>query len=268
MVTKYDVFEFVYTNRHPVKPIEVAKKFKKNEREYDNIHRMLMELTKDRLLSKTSYGFQVKKSDNTNLLYQIIFHCLRNDMNYNRLLNSGLAKFLSGALQKKEITSKDVSLHPLTLRKYVEILYKNGLLLIISEKPLRVKVFYNVLLNNLLVYFGYKHKVITEDTTSYLKEIDKELLKFRRLKRENESKYKQMTDEFEISFVHHSLALEGNPITLNETKRILKDKIIPANLKSKDIDEVQRSEEHTSELQSHSFISYAVFCLKKKKSKH
>ena len=29
-----------------------------------------------------------------------------------------------------------------------------------------------------------------------------------------------------------------------------------------------RSEEHTSELQSHSFISYAVFCLKKKKHKH
>src|ERR1051326_4687435 len=27
---------------------------------------------------------------------------------------------------------------------------------------------------------------------------------------------------------------------------------------------VFRSEEHTSELQSHSFISYAVFCLKKK----
>ena len=29
--------------------------------------------------------------------------------------------------------------------------------------------------------------------------------------------------------------------------------------------QVNRSEEHTSELQSHSFISYAVFCLKKKK---
>ena len=28
---------------------------------------------------------------------------------------------------------------------------------------------------------------------------------------------------------------------------------------------ISRSEEHTSELQSHSFISYAVFCLKKKK---
>src|SRR6056300_856124 len=29
----------------------------------------------------------------------------------------------------------------------------------------------------------------------------------------------------------------------------------------------RRSEEHTSELQSHSEISYAVFCLKKKKTK-
>ena len=29
---------------------------------------------------------------------------------------------------------------------------------------------------------------------------------------------------------------------------------------------IKRSEEHTSELQSHSFISYAVFCLKKKKN--
>ena len=30
----------------------------------------------------------------------------------------------------------------------------------------------------------------------------------------------------------------------------------------------ERSEEHTSELQSHSFISYAVFCLKKKTKKN
>src|ERR1051326_9581997 len=32
-------------------------------------------------------------------------------------------------------------------------------------------------------------------------------------------------------------------------------------------DRRNRSEEHTSELQSHSFISYAVFCLKKKKQR-
>src|SRR3989344_9701066 len=149
MVTKYDVFEFVYTNRHPVRPIEVAKKFKKNESEYDNIHRLLTELTQESLLTKTSYGFQAKKTENANLLYQIIYHCLSNDISYNNLLNPGLAQFVSRALQKKEITSSDVNLHAVTLRKYIDILYKNGLLLIISEKPLRIRVFYNVLLNNL-----------------------------------------------------------------------------------------------------------------------
>src|ERR1051326_9398326 len=34
-------------------------------------------------------------------------------------------------------------------------------------------------------------------------------------------------------------------------------------VKGFELDELRRSEEHTSELQSHSFISYAVFCLKK-----
>ncbi len=239
MVTKYDVFEFAYVSRNPVKPIEVAKNFKKSEREYDNIYRMLAELAQDGLLIKTDYGFQAKKTGNANLLYWIIFHCLRNGINYNQLLNPGLAKFLSRAMQKKEITSNDVTLHPLTLRKYIDILYKNGLLLIISEKPLRVKIFYNVLLNNLMVYFGYKHRVITEDTTNYLEKIEKELVKFRRLRKENEAKYMQIIGEFEVPFIYHSLSLEGNPITLNETKKILKDKIIPANLMSEDIDEVK-----------------------------
>ena len=37
------------------------------------------------------------------------------------------------------------------------------------------------------------------------------------------------------------------------------------NVLKEESEEAARSEEHTSELQSHSFISYAVFCLKKKK---
>ena len=238
MVTKYDIFEFAYTNRHPVRAIEVVKRFKKNEKEYDNIHRMLTELTQEGLLIKNSYGFQAKKTDKSNLLYEVIFHCLCNDINYNQLLHHGIANFLSRALRKKEITSNDARLHPLTLRKYIDILHQNGLLLIISEKPLKVKVFYNALLHNLLIYFGYKPSV-TESITNYLEEIEKELVKFRRAKRERETRYQQIIDESEVAFIYHSLSLEGNPITLNETKRILKDRIIPANLRSKDVNEVE-----------------------------
>ena len=239
MVTKFDIFEFAYTNKQPLKPIEVARKFKKNASEYDNLHRMLRDLVQEDLLIKNSYGFQAKSNDKANLLYEIIFHCLRNGINYNDLLNPNLVKFLNIALQKKEVNSKNVKINPLTLRKYVNILSKDGLLLIISEKPIRVEVFYNTLLNNILIYFGYKYKVITKDITNYMEVIEKELAKFRRFKKNNETKYQQIIGEFEVSFVHHSLSLEGNPITLNETQIILKDEIIPANLKSKDIDEVK-----------------------------
>ena len=49
----------------------------------------------------------------------------------------------------------------------------------------------------------------------------------------------------------HSLAKEWEGVSYKTIQR--------------DIDYMRdRSEEHTSELQSHSFISYAVFCLKKK----
>jgi len=239
MVTKFDIFEFAYTNKQPLKPIEVARKFKKNASEYDNLHRMLRDLVQEDLLIKNSYGFQAKSNDKANLLYEIIFHCLRNGINYNDLLNPNLVKFLNIALQKKEVNSKNVKINPLTLRKYVNILSKDGLLLIISEKPIRVEVFYNTLLNNILIYFGYKYNVITEDIINYIEVIEKELAKFRRFKKNNETKYQQIIGEFEVSFVHHSLSLEGNPITLNETQIILKDEIIPANLKSKDIDEVK-----------------------------
>ena len=51
--------------------------------------------------------------------------------------------------------------------------------------------------------------------------------------------YKKIVSEFEISFVHHSLVLEGNPITLPDTFKILKDNIIPAKLRGEDVDEVK-----------------------------
>ncbi len=49
---------------------------------------------------------------------------------------------------------------------------------------------------------------------------------------------------------------------------VVDDKGHKTFLKDKNGNFIKRSEEHTSELQSHSFISYAVFCLKKKKKKN
>ncbi len=248
MATKYDVFEIVYKNRAPLKPIEVVKRLNKDEREYHVIHRYLRELVIEKLLLKKKQGFQADISEKSKLLYTLIFYCIKNGINYNLILDNNFAKFISHALQKDEINSKNTKLNPRTLKKYIDILDKHGMILIISEKPLKAKVFYNVLLNNLLVYFGYKHSVIIESSKSYISEIKKELETYRKLKKKDEARYQKIISEFEIPFIYHSLSLEGNPITLPDTIKILKDELLPANLKTADVDEVKNYREAMSQM--------------------
>ena len=243
MVTKYDVFEIVYKNRALLKPIEVVKKLNKNEREYHVIHRCLRELVNEKLLIKKKDGFQADISKKSELLYSLIFYCIKNGINYNLILDRNFAQFISSAFQKEEINFKNIRLNSRTIKKYVDILDKYGMILIISEKPLRSKIFYNVLLNNLMVYFGHKDSVINGSSKSYISEIKKELKNYRKLKKKNEAKYQKIVSEFEISFIYHSLSLEGNPITLPDTIKILKDKLIPTNLKTTDVDEVKNYQE-------------------------
>ena len=239
MVTKYDVFEIVYKNKGLIKPIEVIRRLNKDKREYHTIHKYLRELAKENLLIKQRGGFQVEVSKKTESLYNIILYCIKNGINYNYILDEGFAKFISESLQKTEINSHTLRINPRTLKKNIDILDKSGMVLIISEKPLRAIVFYNILLNNLLVYFGCKHEVIAESAKNYFPEIEKELKIFKRLRKKDESKYQNIVNDFEISFIYHSLSLEGNPITLPDTIKILKENIIPANLRASDVDEIK-----------------------------
>ena len=78
MATKYDVFEVVHENRAPIKPAEVVRKLKKDEKEYHIIHRYLRELVKDKVIIKKQYGFQVEMNDKASMLYGIIKYCLKN----------------------------------------------------------------------------------------------------------------------------------------------------------------------------------------------
>ncbi|MBL7160758.1 MAG: Fic family protein [Candidatus Aenigmarchaeota archaeon] len=238
MVTRYDVFEIAYRHNAELKPIDVLRQLRKGKSAYHSIHKHLNTLVHEGLLLKSAHGFEVKHSEKSELLYNLIKYCLQNSINYNLLLDTRLAGFVSFALQKEEIAARDCGLNPRAVKKYVDFLRKSGLLVVLSRKPLIVKVFNNVLLNNLLVYFGFERTVIAKSTTDYLPYIKKELKIFARLRKLNERGYKKLVDELEISFVHHSLVLEGNPITLPDTIRILKDKVIPREMRSEDVDEV------------------------------
>src|SRR3546814_6540964 len=64
---------------------------------------------------------------------------------------------------------------------------------------------------------------------------------------------------FVKSFAQRRSQIVGDCLQLKTDVDVYNDKRLPA-------EPIQRSEEHTSELQSLMRISYAVFCLKKKKT--
>lgn len=247
MVTKYDVFELVYKNRNPIKPIEIVKEFGKGKSSYNIIHRFLGRLVKENLLVKTKNGFQGKVSPKATQLHWIIQFCIHNNINYNLLLEKKLVDFLDLALRKGEITAKDSKLNARTMQKYVDFLSEKGMLLELSRKPLKVKIFYNTLVKNLLMFFNLKPKC-KEIKIDYLDKIAQELRKFKRLRSGDEQGYRRILDNLKVSFIHHSLSLEGNPVTLADTFKILKQKVIPKNLRTEDVDEIKNYQKALMEM--------------------
>lgn len=239
MATKYDVFELLYKKHSPVKPSEVATLLRKTTSSYHAIYQILLELEKDNLIKRTEDGFQCIYSKKHDMLYQLISYCIANGINYNDLVAKNIIAFISKALRKRRFTIADFDINPRTFTKYVEILSRSGLLIVLSKKPVEATILYNSFLRDLLHYFNHKSQYVKISDSEYIKEIEKEFIVFKRLKKKNERKYQEIIEKYEIRFVQHSLNLEGNPITLPETKKIIEEHIIPPHIKQETIEEVQ-----------------------------
>jgi len=239
VVTKYDLFLELADKNSPIKTSMFVKFFKKKNYEYSNIYRMLKDLVKEKLATNTKNGFQIKLSPKSKLLYRLISYCVANGINYNYLLDKELAKFIAKALLKIEFTSKDFKINPKTFQKYTDILVKYELIIKISSKPFRARITWNHLLSNLLQCFDIVPLLKKEKNLNFLDEIRKELFIFNRKVKKNEKEYIKLIEPLKMKFIHSSLSLEGNPITLPNTIKILKDKIIPKDLKVLDVKETQ-----------------------------
>jgi len=239
MVTKYDIFTYLADINTEIKTSEIMKHFRKKQYEYSNIYRLLSNLIKDKLAYKSKNGFQVKYSEKSQLLYKITTYCVSNGINYNELLDKNLAKFIKKALIKIEFTKKDFNIDSETFKKYTDILFKYGLIINISNKPFKARITYNPLTNGLLQYFNLPVLVKKEKDINFIKKIKTELRKFKNLVSKNERTYNNIIEEYKIRFIHSSLSLEGNPITLPDTIKILKNKIIPKDLRNQDVKEIQ-----------------------------
>src|SRR3546814_3178720 len=82
-----------------------------------------------------------------------------------------------------------------------------------------------------------------------------------RVERDDAPRYRA---DHQIAVDHARLVLECDQCVLQVFRRRLAGVVFPGQFQIADVAGVDRSEEHTSELQSLMRISYAVFCLKKK----
>lgn len=238
MVTKYDIFEIVAKRRAPTKPREILEELRKGAVEYRTVWMMLQSLLEDGLVTKNKSTYQTAQTENASRLYHLIRYCIHNGINHNELLDKNLAQFIARALRQGEITSRNARCDPKTFQRYLTILEKYGLTLTTSRRPIKTYVFYNSLLKNLLNFFKLPCKVRRSEYP-FFDQIEKELISFRSKRRVNEEKYQQIVTKYEMQFVHHSLSLEGNPITLPDTILILRDNIIPKALSAEAVDEVR-----------------------------
>ena len=239
MATKFDVFEYVHDKGTPLSALDVSKAFKKSHASYQTIYNLLAKLAEQGFLSKDKHGFMALRSKRNDLAYNIINYCLSNQINYNDLLDEKLAAFISKAFLKKRFTANDFDIGIKRFMKNVNILSKCGLLIILSRKPLESTIPYSSFLGDIVAFFGYKTLAAKYKEDEYLDEIRRELKRFRNLASKNLRRYQELSKEYEIRFVHHSLSLEGNPITLPETIKLLKNRIVPKDLDLESVQEVQ-----------------------------
>jgi len=132
----------------------------------------------------------------------------------------------------------------------IKILRHLSAKLALSKKPLIITIPYNSFLRDLIYYFGEKALVAKLRSDEYLDEINKELSRFNKLRKQNEPRHQRLISEYQIRFVHHSLSIEGNPITLPDTIKLLKDNIMPSNYSSDNIQEVENYQKAINQMNS------------------
>lgn len=248
MVTIYDIFEIFSESNEKLKPVDILRKLKKSKSEYNNIFRLIKQLLNEKFIKKQENYYHIDKNKKSNLLCDLIRYSSANGINYNDIINKNLVSFMYRSLQTKKRNAKELKINSKTFIKYLKTLEKYGLVLIISRKPIKYEIFYNPLINNLFIYFGYKALKIENPKINYTNNINKELKIFRKLKKNNEKKFIEIVNEFEISFVYHSLSLEGNPLTLPQTIKILKDRFIPKNIYHLDVKELENYKKAISKM--------------------
>ena len=236
MVSEYDVF-YVVATKGELNVAEIVGSLNKPKREYQNIFNNVRDLEKKGYI-KRDKTIKVINNDRTRKLFNLISFCINNSINYNLMFKKTMLDFLQKASKKEFFQIGDVKSHPQTFKFYVSALAKHGFLLIISKKPLKCKLLRHHFLVDLASFFGKKLLFYAPKQHSFISEIKKELKKYKRNLKIHYTVMEDLESKEEVGFIYSSLNLEGNPLTLPETQKLILEEVVPAKHKLMHIQEV------------------------------
>lgn len=241
MVSKYDLLYSVFLNEG-LTAAQLVRKIGKTPYDYDTVLKHLLQLREDKLIeTKENQYFLVPKEKTKNLL-RIIDYCFKNRINYNELFLNKTIEFIKAGLENKDFSG--LGINNRTRARISSFLSKHGFLIIESKKPFKAKIVYSDFLKKAVEIFkenvGVTCGKIYEqvDEKEMDSQIEKEFSKYKKAE-------KQTSLDDEVSFIHRSLSLEGNTMTLSETERLIKENIPP---KSRTFREMQETVDYKKAL--------------------
>jgi len=235
MVSIYDVF-YVVAKHGTIAVKDIVLELGKTRTDYQNIFNNVLLLEKKHLL-KRDKAIHVANSKEAEELFNLISFSLRNNINYNILFKDKTLSFLEKASKKEFFTKEHMKIHAATFKFYTDALSKYGLLIVISKNPLKCKLLKSQFIMRLLKHFKKNSNFYIQKNRSHIPDIKRELKKFRRNIVISKVLLNNIEKSREAGFIYASLNLEGNPLTLPETEKLLIENVVPQKQKMEVIEE-------------------------------
>lgn len=234
MVSKYSVLYAVYLNDGSTVG-ELVGELGKKPPSYQTVYNFLKELEKEKFVEFKGKKCFLSEYDKTTRLLKLIDFCITNKIGYHELFLPKTIDFIQKGLKEGKL--EDISLDNKTVSRISMLLSNHGFLVIESRKPFAAWLVYSHFLEKLVEFFRGKPSISCKllhqipDGEKLNNQIEKEFSKYKRQEK------KQPDLDMEIRFVHRSLSLEGNTLTLSETEQLLRKNIPP---KAKSFKEMQQ----------------------------
>jgi len=215
--------------------LEIARKAGKKKTSYGAVYQLLQKLKVEGLVNAGDEKYTIAQNQKAAALFRVVYFCFGNSVDYNRVISVKTAEFVKLGFEKGLI--EGLPFDAKTVRGIVSVLSRHGFAVVESRKPFVCRIVYSKFLQKLVGYFEGKVTVACPqiadciDEASLNSRLEKEFSAYRRAARE-------LPSFDETGFIHSSLALEGNTLTLSETERLIRDNISPVSKPFKDCQEV------------------------------